>query len=183
MIQWSREFGFEHTFLISMYRSSGISGARPVSCLSVSRDQAEASRQTSRYGPRHQEWDILGLENYCACSLGGMVHSVPADLRIRRILLPARATCLASCLVQLVFFSSMLDWRLTGHNLDLGNSVRVTEDDTNLGGSRALLYTRTQSESIPPRIDKTFRRTLERRTMDSSTDSAEVLSHDGKVRE
>ena len=36
--------------------------------------------------------DILRLENYCACSLGGMVHSVPADLRIRRILLPARAT-------------------------------------------------------------------------------------------
>ena len=39
--------------------------------------------------------------------------------------------------------------RLTGHDLDLGNSVGVTEDDTNLRGSRALLYTRTQSESIP----------------------------------
>ena len=71
MVQWSREFGFEHTFLISMYRSSGISGARPVSCLSVSRDQAEASRQTSRYGPRHQEWGHSGSGKLLCLFAGG----------------------------------------------------------------------------------------------------------------
>ena len=166
--------------MISMYRSSGISGARPVSCLSVSRDQAEASRQTSRYGPRHQELDILGLENYCACSLGGMVHSVPADLRIRRILLPARALCLASCLARRNFSSfgdlpvTILTWAIPWE------SRRMTPICEGVAPFCTPKLSQNRSHSI---TDKTFRRTLERRTMDSSTDSAEVLSHDGMLRE
>ena len=61
---------------------------------------------------------------------------IPLPFRIRRILLPVRSYvsfCIAPS------SSSTISCQLTSDNLDLGNTVRVTEDDTNLRWSGTLL--------------------------------------------
>ena len=60
--------------------------------------------------------------------------SVPLDLRIRRILFPAN-------LLSVFVFSAIAhpEFQHTGDDLDLSNTVGVTEDHTNLGRSGTLL--------------------------------------------
>lgn len=62
---------------------------------------------------------------------------VPLDFKIRRILLPIRTQSLAS--PSPLFFNVFFKGSRTSDNLDLGNTVAVTEDNTDLGGSGTLL--------------------------------------------
>ena len=82
------------TFLINMYRSSGISGARPIGREEISLRQSE--RPSRGICVRVCGYGIIGHFLRRDALFSSLLHSgseigtVPFDLRIRRILLPVR---------------------------------------------------------------------------------------------
>lgn len=72
----------------------------------------------------------------------GRVRSVPLDLRIRRILLPVPrnvSKCVSNFLRRWDRDAIIPSSRRTSNKADLGNSVGVTQDDTDLGGGGTTL--------------------------------------------
>lgn len=118
------------TFLINMYKSSGSSGARPINH-SVSHDRTEAFERAFLQ-LQASIWGAFFFSIHRSSLV--LQGTVPFDFRIRRMRLPIDP------FVSNSFRRLRVPLRLllTGDNLDLGNAVGVTEDDTNLRGGSTL---------------------------------------------
>lgn len=88
----------------------------------------------------------MGIERFEVLVVGGLKVSkgmfgqvIPELLRIRRILLPVWRNSVSKTAPNNSDFQEQEQGEHTGDGADLGNSVGVTENDTNLRGGRALL--------------------------------------------